>query len=282
MMVLVVCLYLALAGAVSGKMFTCEKPGRTFTDDACGTCHICHKDLTPTSLPTCENGTQCDITLGFCNFKDQVVCPSEMRTGWHRTVILMEKETTPGQDLFVQGGISEYHRTGCTEDARTSDCALDIRIRGVGKGQGFEKYNAYKNGDMKLDFYGHESHQGKYYGQEAEGTAMQWTTNDKANPLYNKFNTYGPNYWLLDMEMDCEQTEQGWFELQAYLRGGEGWEIEFSAHDTDCTGNIGGTPPYRGNWVSHYVRCGFVNVFHFGEPQCQINTVPSYDKESSG
>ena len=73
-MVLVLCVYFLLATSVNG-LFRCPKSGPTFTEDGCSTCHICHTDLTPTSLPTCENGTLCDVTLGYCNFKDQVVCP---------------------------------------------------------------------------------------------------------------------------------------------------------------------------------------------------------------
>lgn len=216
----------------------------------------------------------CDITLGYCNFKDNVVCPSEMRVGWHRTMVFIEKKTEPGQDLFIRGGISDQQREGCEVDARTSECALDIRIRSLGSGSGFDQYNAYKTGDMKLDFYGAEFHQGTYKGREADGTAMQWTSNNPDNKLYNSFNRHGDDYWVVDMEMDCEQTENGWFELKAFLRGGEGWEPQILG-DHDCGGNIGGIAPYPS--TNHVARCGFVNVFHFGEPECEINTISSYD-----
>jgi len=269
----VLCLYFLLASSVSG-LFRCPKAGKTFTEDGCATCHICHQDLSPTSLPTCENGTLCDITLGYCQFKDQVVCPSELRVGWHRTVIFVEKETEVGQDLFIRGGISNERRAACTNDARTSDCALDIRVREIGKGSGFDQYNAYKNGDRKLDFYGAEMYQATYHGQEAAGTAMQWTTNNKNNSLYNHYNRGGDNYWMLDMEMNCEQTENGWFELKTFLRGGEGWESDIVG-DHDCAGNIGGIAPYQ--TVNHMARCGFVNIFHYGESECEINTIQSYD-----
>lgn len=275
-MVYRVCIVFLLATTVSAGLFRCPKSGATFTEDGCATCHICHTDLTSTSLPTCENGTLCDITLGYCNFKDQVTCPSDLRVGWHRTVILMEKETTLGQQLFLRGGISEDQREGCTGDARTSDCALDIRIRSVGNGAHFDLYNAYKNGDMKLDFYGAEYNQARFHGVEADGTAMQWTTNDQDSQLYNSFNGYGDNYWLLDTEMDCEQTDNGWFEVKGFLRGAEDepWESDILG-DHDCDGGIGGIAPYMSN--NHMARCGFVNVFHYEEPQCEINTISSYD-----
>jgi len=270
----VLCTYLLLATVSVSGIFRCPKSGRTFTEDGCATCHICHQDLNVTPLPTCENGTLCDITLGYCNFKDQVVCPSELYSGWHRTLVFIEKKTDPGQDLFIRGGISNEQRPGCTNDARTSECAIDIRIKEVGRGAGFDQYNAYRNGDMKLDFYGAESNQAQFHGTEASGTAMQWTTNDQGNQLYHSFNRQGSDYWVVDMQMDCEQTERGWFELKAFLRGGEGWESDITG-DHDCGGNIGGIPPYSSN--NHMARCGFVNVFHYGEPQCEINTINSYD-----
>ena len=31
---------------------------------------------------------------------------------WRRTVILIEKRTSPGQDLFIRGGIGHEHRPG--------------------------------------------------------------------------------------------------------------------------------------------------------------------------
>jgi len=200
-----------------------------------------------------------------------------MRTGWHKTVVLIEKPTTHGQDLFVRGGISHQKRQGCTDNARDSDCALDIRIHELGKGKSeYSQYNAYRNGDMKLDFYGSEYNQATYHGREAEGTAMVWSTNNPDSPMYNKYNRKGDNYWLINMEMDCEQTEQGWFELKAFLRDGEGWERDIT-DEQDCGGNIGGAAPFTS--TNHVARCGFVNVFHFGEAECEINTVRSYETE---
>jgi len=272
----VLCFTILLATTVSG-LFRCPKEGPTFTDDACSTCHICHQDLTPTSLPTCENNTLCDVTLGYCAFKDQVVCPSAMRSGWHRTVVLIEKDSVVGQDLFIRGGISheQWPDKDCTDDARISDCAIDIRIREVGRGGKFTQYNDYAKGDMKLDFYGPEYNQGSSNGQEAEGTALQWTTNDKSNDLYNKFNRHGDHYWVLDMEMDCDKTYNGWFEVKAFHRGGDGWEDDIMDDTEDCTGNIGGTGPFV--TTNHMARCGFVNEFHFGERRCEINTIGTYD-----
>lgn len=32
--------------------------------------------------------------------------------GWARTVIMIERQTNPGQDLFIRGGIDHSHRQG--------------------------------------------------------------------------------------------------------------------------------------------------------------------------
>lgn len=98
-------------------------------------------------------------------------------------------------------------------------------------------------------------------------TARLWTT--KFMLLYaksfviksgNYFSSYGQHYWLIDVQMDCSRTENGWFELKALVNGQ--WE-----------GNIGGqtcgTPPYPSQ--NHWAKCGFKNVFHFNSGRCQIS-----------
>ena len=73
------------------------------------------------------------------------------------------------------------------------------------------------------------------------------------------------NYWMLDVDMDCEQAfddGQGhrWFELKAFMvtslmtavAPGPGWE-----GDVAQTGNP--PPPYASG--NHMGMCGMVNVF---------------------
>jgi len=78
----------------------------------------------------------------------------------------------------------------------------------------YDKYNAWRVGDTKLDWYGAESGQGLYEGQQAEGTPLAWTTDDPGNPGFQPENDYGENYWMVDVDMDCDETENGWFELK--------------------------------------------------------------------
>ena len=91
-------------------------------------------------------------------------------------------------------------------------------------------------GDNYLDFFGTEPTQGSFGTDQAYGTPLVWTTNDAADtqgryqPLNkyfkmlnshlsklfiksNDLRRYGPSYWMVDFDMDCDKTENGWFEL---------------------------------------------------------------------
>jgi alpha-amylase len=48
-------------------------------------------------------------------------------TGVQRTVVFVKKQTAPGQDLFIRGGIDSTVRPGCTQDI-TSTCAIDFQV----------------------------------------------------------------------------------------------------------------------------------------------------------
>lgn len=92
-----------------------------------------------------------------------------------------------------------------------------------------------------MDWYGVQSGQGSYNGQASSGSPLAWTSNTASSPGYQSLNKYiaislvfwymfsipflvirncfrwGDHYWMLDVNMDCSQTEQGWFELKAFL-----------------------------------------------------------------
>lgn len=48
-------------------------------------------------------------------------------TGIQRTVVFVKKQTSPGQDLFIRGGIDSTVRPGCSQDI-TSTCAIDFQV----------------------------------------------------------------------------------------------------------------------------------------------------------
>lgn len=119
------------------------------------------------------------------------------------------------------------------------------------------------------------------------------------------FDSYGDAYWMVDMEMDCSRTKDGWFEVKGFSNGGrfpirvcfffilfyramEGIcplfsfyfavdGAESNINQGDCTGTaipdtIANRPPFSS--YNHVGHCGFVNVFLFGSPRCTINLFP--------
>lgn len=53
----------------------------------------------------------------------------------------------------------------------------------------YDKYNSWRVGDHHLDWHGAEEGQGTYYGLEALGTPLAWTTNNPLSPAYQELNT---------------------------------------------------------------------------------------------
>ncbi|PIK42765.1 putative alpha-amylase 4N isoform X2 [Apostichopus japonicus] len=195
--------------------------------------------------------------------------PQPDPSGYQRTVIFIKKQTVSGQDLFIRGGIDHNQRAGCTSDAGSSNCAIPITHNIGGTNS---KFNGWKSGDDFLDWYGAESDQ----SQTAEGTPLVWTTNqagysakvDSDGYGYTSLNTWGDHYWMVDLNMDCDKTENGWFEIKAFLTNGDGWESD-RAQGT-CGGSVGGTKGYSSG--NHFGRCGYISVFEFNSNSCTINS----------
>ena len=179
---------------------------------------------------------------------------------WTRTVILINALALPTVDLFINGGIDEFNRPGCGSDPYLSTCSIDIRHLSIGPNQ--DEYDVWKQGDTVLDWFkGPQNGQGDYAGIEALGTPSGWTTNEVGNSLYYDQNTYGPDYWAIEFEMDCDQTIDGWFELHAVLNDGT---EELLINQGTCTGSGASPGP---SFVSsyHIARCGYRNVFEFND-----------------
>ena len=92
------------------------------------------------------------------------------------------------------------------------------------------------------------------------------------NQFHHTFNVWGDHYWVVDMEMECGQTQGGWFEVQGlHSGGGEGGEGE--VHQEGCGGEVGGEVPFPTRY--HAGRCGFMNVFHYDRNDCHIENIPN-------
>ncbi|CAL1534471.1 unnamed protein product [Lymnaea stagnalis] len=185
---------------------------------------------------------------------------------FQRTVILVEKQTNPGQDLFIRGGIDYGQRGGCsaTTPVTTNPCAIPIKHNDPGSSNHFDKVKAWSVGDNFLDWAGPESGQGAYQGRQSEGTPAFWSTNERSNSGYSDLNTYGPHYWVVDIMVDCSKTEKGFFEVKAVVNGA--WEGDQLSGA--CTGLGVQSPPYASK--NHFARCGYKNVFHFNSGVCEI------------
>ena len=181
-----------------------------------------------------------------------------------RTVVFMKKQTQPGQDIFLRGGLdhgraAEVYGVECTANNRR--CAIPIQHRIKGRGAG----------DTALDWYGTETTQ----PAGAVGSPLSWTT-DAWPPSWGPskrvtndgfgvepLNSYGPHYWMLDVDMDCARTSEGWFETKAFVTNGDGWEPAVQQP---------GAP-----WAStnHVVRCGVGTVLEWGQGPVKTFDLPS-------
>ena len=186
---------------------------------------------------------------------------------WRRTIVFVHTETRPGQDLFARGGLDHARARAllgvdCT--AGNLACAIPIRHRNLTN----ETTRDWKQGDEHLDWYGAEPAQRRApSGAVAEGTPLDWTADawpdawgarrTVAVDGYGEepLNTWGRHYWMLDVDMNCARTLDGWFEVKTYLTNGEGWERDVSQP---------GAPWASGN---HFARCGWLNVFARGQSE---------------
>ncbi|KAI9550247.1 hypothetical protein GHT06_001534 [Daphnia sinensis] len=191
--------------------------------------------------------------------------------GIRRTLVVIYKATTVGQDMFIQGGVNkETIRPSCASDvnAATSDCSISINATSLGTGSHWAKYDAWRVGDTKLDWFGAQPGQGYYQTFGAFGTPLAWTTNEPGDG-YQQLNTWGPNHWMVDLQMNCDETANGWFDVKAYLtQFGNGFEPDIQ--QSSCTGSGADVlPPYSSN-KNHVARCGYINRFNFGSGGCEI------------
>ena len=167
-----------------------------------------------------------------------------------RTVVFIYGQTIFGQDMFLRGGtkgggpIRIQHRNWLNPHT-----------------------NTYRFGDANLDWDGVELGQTPPAGRFGGGSPAEWTTSfaqGQNQPYLSTAgfgiadeNTFGANYWMLDVDMDCEQAfDDGkgnkWFELKALIAPRPGVEGDVAQTSTP-------NPPYQS--PNHMGLCGMINVF---------------------
>jgi len=190
------------------------------------------------------------------------------------TMVVIKQQTMPGADVFILGGLSP-------------DTPIDItHYDWPGGKDGWDSVNDWNVGDTMLDWGPDpEPEQGEHpYDPNnpdlvapAMGTPAAWTTNVVGKPAYYSLNVWGPHHWVVLVDMDCSQTQDGWFEFTTvYSLGGEDGEVAIS--QGDCLGEVGGTAPFTSD--KHIARCGFLNVYEFDEDDCQIDEMPEVPPEN--
>lgn len=179
---------------------------------------------------------------------------------WQRTVVFIYGEAQSGQDMFVRGGIDhDYANTdlGRNCDSSNFECAIPIRHLNLRN----DTTAPWKVGDNYLDWHGPESGQ----SSQSMGTPLDWTTDLWPESWGTKrtvsvdgygetpLNRWGQHYWMLDVEMDCSKTANGWFELKSFISNGPGWEPGVNQPDR----------PWDSS--NHFAQCGKLNTFRLGE-----------------
>lgn len=194
--------------------------------------------------------------------------PAQQPSSWKRTVVFIFGQTQSGQDMFVRGGLDHdqaRNLLGLNCTAENKLCAMPIRHLNLRNAT----TAPWKANDNFLDWYGTEVGQ----SSAAQGSPLDWTTNiwpaswgtkrtvDVDGFGETPLNTYGQHYWMLDVEMDCSKTVNGWFELKSFISNGPGWEPNVSQ---------AGTPYPSGN---HFAQCGKKNVFSRGSNAAEITNL---------
>ncbi len=202
------------------------------------------------------------------NFDFAVDPPAAPASSVARTVIFIKGITQPGQDMFMRGGIDHDIGLSSLGFACTSSnysCAIPIRHRNTKN----PTSGAWKRADGFLDWYGAEASQllvppGVPAGSPADWTTNAWPTSwgyPRSETIdgygVEPLNTFGPQYWMLDVDMDCARVYLGgdgkrWFEVKSFISGGPGWEPNVSQSGT----------PYPSS--NHVAQCGKINVFERG------------------
>jgi hypothetical protein len=200
--------------------------------------------------------------------KDTVAVKQSVST-WKRTVIFMYGQTVTGQDMFLRGGLDHtYANTNLGRSCATTNfqCAMPIRHLNLRNAT----TAPWKQNDNYLDWYGTEAGQ----STAAPGSPADWTT-DYWPPEWGPkktvavdghgeepLNHWGQHYWMLDVEMDCSKTVNGWFEVKSFISNGPGWEPNLAQP---------GAPYVSGN---HFGKCGEINMFKRGSNVWEHSALP--------
>lgn len=160
-----------------------------------------------------------------------------------RTIVYIEKTTSPGQDIFIRGG----HDTGLVQAGAYA--SADESITYVNTLNPTTAPN--KAGDSTLDWFTDSA---------LDWTCDAWPSGWGPTPYYatsgygvDPDNSYGLHYWKFEVTMPGQAGE--WFEFKAFLRQGSAVQWEGDIQQS-------GTPFAT---INHWARKGYVTVVSFGQ-----------------
>ncbi|GFN81679.1 alpha-amylase [Plakobranchus ocellatus] len=182
--------------------------------------------------------------------------PPTPKENFHRTVILIKKITEDKDEVFIRGfaGVSQ---TPIPIKHNTLPMITRQRDRWI-KGDNFLDYSSRPEKGQTA--YGN--------GGYAKGTPAQWTSNKKRHQYYYPLNIYGEHYWVVDVQMDCLKTENGFFQFRGYTQNGYPENILSNRSSQRCK-NMPRSPPRKSS-NTHFAMCGKINVFNWGYYGCQV------------
>jgi len=188
---------------------------------------------------------------------------------WKITVIFLKKQTRIGEQVFIRGG--NINASDCDIKPSTrNNCSIPIahatKLEGPSAKMVYAEYSDWRQNDAFLDFIGAETRQGTHNGMKPDGTPMLWTTDNETSVGFNEMNRkykLGPDYWLVELQMDCAKTENGTFHFKGYLNGH--WEPDVSGDSANCS--ISTVSPSD---VNHVAECGATNIFEWSDSSCRI------------
>ena len=189
-----------------------------------------------------------------------------------RTVVFIYAQTHHDQEMFVRGG---------------GKGGNPIRIRH--RNWLNDHTDQYRWGDVYLDWSNGKIGQARRLPDLGGGSPVDWTTSvaQGQNQPYIWMagygiadeNNFGPDYWMLDVDMDCEQAfddgkSHRWFELKAFVvtplmtavAPTPGWEGDIAQVSNPA-------PPYAS--ANHMGMCGMVNVFVANFPDLPAGRDPN-------
>ncbi|GFR93128.1 alpha-amylase [Elysia marginata] len=203
------------------------------------------------------------LLLALATAQDGSDAELELEENFQETIIFLKKETFPGQNVFIRGGVGNGKGCAPDENPENDPCAIPINHLELDMDSETPLRDEWAESDLFLRWGENKVNE----NMTVPGTPAQWTTSEEGEDYFHSLNTYGEHYWMVHFDMDCSKLDNGFFDFKGYLDGQ--WENDIN--QGACGGDAAETPSYTSS--NHIARCGYVNVFEWNQPQCTIDSI---------